>query len=174
MAALIAFAFLFSTGCLSLVIPPHSSSEDAELVAQLSAGDYRGSGFVEVDKAAYVSGLHASDWVRVFVSVDAADAYRAVDPDSMNHGAPFPVGGAIVREVLDGSMKVQKLTVMQKRAPGYYPDSGDFLFGVTDVNGNPLIDDHGQTQWGALTACGPCHQTRAAAGYLFGVKLGAR
>jgi hypothetical protein len=161
---------LLATGCLQQAVPAHPPGvDDATLRDMLASGAYRGDGFVLVNRTRYPSALAAGAMIDVYVSVDAADAYRAVDPESMTMGDPFPVGGVIVREVWSGGV-LTKLTTMEKEPHGYYPDVGDFLFGATDLEGRPMTNDDHSAQWGARAQCGSCHESkRAGAGYLFGV-----
>ena len=161
------------SGCLSEVIPAHAPADEVALQATLTARDYRGAGFVQLNTTPFASGIEAGDWVTMYVSKDAAAAYEAVSPDSLMHGAAFPVGGIIVRQVSDASGKLTALTAMVKRDAGYNPEVGDFFFGVADVDGTPETDD-GQLMWGKPAACAGCHQQRADAGYLFGVETAVR
>src|SRR5579862_6228571 len=121
-------AALLLAGCLADAAPAHAPrvTDEAAISAMLAAGDFDGAGFVRMNAAPYRSTLEPDHAINMFVSADAAAAYEAVSPDSTSAGAPFPVGGIVVREALDGAGAVAALTVMVKRAPGYFPDVGDF------------------------------------------------
>jgi hypothetical protein len=144
--------------------------DEATLADTLATGDYRGAGFVQMNATPFLSGLDPTARVTMFVSNAAAAAYEAVSPDSPASAGPeFPVGGVIVREAKDASGNVTLLTAMVKREAGYFPEVGDFFFGVADPAGVPMA-----SAWGKDSDCATCHETRAAAGYLFGVAVAAR
>ena len=138
------------------------------MLSILQTQAFRGSGFTQIDHAPFASTLVPGAWVTNFVRSDAAKAYQAITPNADHEDAPFPVGGCVVRAVADAKGQPTKLTVMVKREAGYYPEAGDFFFGVTDANGMPVTDG-GTLQWGKLHVCGDCHAKRAASGFLFGV-----
>jgi hypothetical protein len=162
-------------GCTVTAYTPPSVSEEPGIALMLRDRTYRGGGFVRMNTVPYESELAPGSVVTCFVSNDAAFAYQGVTPDlKTSNGGTFPVGGVVVREVADGHGKVTKLTVMERRAAGYFPEVGDFFFGVSDVDGNPMVDADGHAQWGRLDSCSGCHQERAAAGYLFGVRVADR
>jgi hypothetical protein len=164
-----------SFGCTQPTYDAPHVSDEAALSLMLRDGEYRGAGFVRMNPAPYASALASGAWVTAYVSRDAAGAYQWVEPDAKSAGGDeFPVGGVIVREVVDSHGDVVKLTVMARRETGYYPDVGDFFFGVTDVNGTPLNDAGGHPQWGKLDTCAACHIGRASAKYLFGVSMADR
>ncbi len=171
--AFVVFLVGVNAGCLSQVIPAHEPAEEGQMLGILQTQAFHGSGFVQTDPSPFASALAPGAWVTNFVSSDAATAYGAVTPDADHEGAPFPVGGCVVRAVADANGEVTKLTVMVKREPGYFPEAGDFFFGVTDPEGNPMSD--GDTlQWGKLQSCAQCHATRSASGFLFGVAMADR
>jgi hypothetical protein len=159
-----------STGCTVQAYPDAAVSEAPEISRMLKDGAYRGNGFVQMNTVPYESDLAPGAKVTCYVSKDAALAYAGIVPDLKTAlTGQFPVGGIVVREVIDAAGKVQKLTVMVREQRGYYPDVGDFFFGVTDLGGQPMADANGQMQWGRLPACAGCHMQRAGAEYLFGV-----
>jgi hypothetical protein len=169
-------SFLFAVGiasvdagCLGQIIPAHETAEEPRVQLVLSQHSFQGAGFSRVGRAAFDSVLEPAKKVTMFVSREAAAAYAAVRPEEASAAGPsFPVGGVIVRYVTDPAGAPTGLTVMVKREPGYYPESGDFFFGVTDLEGVPVEGEDG-VEWGRLASCGSCHHTRASAGYLFGV-----
>lgn len=169
--ALLATIFCCS-GCLSTIIPDHApaTTDDATVQLMLAQHQFEGAGFVRVNHAPFASDLEAGRVVTMFVSADAAAAYKAVTPDTDGTTGPaFPVGGMIVRTSSDSAGKLLELTFMVKHEPGYFPEVGDFAFGVTDAEGTPQNDDGGAPLWGKVADCATCHETRAASGFLFGV-----
>jgi hypothetical protein len=169
-------ATLLCTGCLSLVIPDHAvaTTDDATVQLMLQRRDFLGSGFVRISGAPFDSDLDPGHLVTMYVSADAAAAYEGVTPDAESTlGPAFPVGGMVVRTSSDGAGNLQALTFMVKHEPGYFPEVGDFLFGVTDPSGAPASDDSGEL-WGKIAECASCHETRSAAGFLFGVAAAHR
>jgi hypothetical protein len=123
--------------------------------------------FTKLDLAAYASSLGTGD-IDVYISQDARD-YRRVHPETSGSGVTLPVGTVIVRNVLDASGNITKVTLMGKGPAGYDPTIGDWWFGVTDPAGNPLPEASGGPQVGRLTECHGCHIPRATDDYLFGV-----
>lgn len=161
----------FSMGCLSQVIPEHqpAATEEPQLRAMLASHQFEAGPWARVNHAPFSSDLAPDQRVTMYVSPDAAAAYEAVTPDAdATSGPEFPVGGVVVRAATDDNGTPVALTVMAKREPGFYPEAGDFFFGVTDLDGTPIVGG-GEVQWGALHECGTCHASRAAAGFLFGV-----
>jgi hypothetical protein len=173
--ALLVLLSSLSSGCLAQIIPEHehAGETDAALQSMLASGSFRTAGFARINQAPFESGLVPDQMVSMFVSTDAAAAYQAVSPDSNQAGAPFPVGGVIVRAATDTHGGFAALTMMVKRESGYYPESGDFMFAVTDAQGKPVTGDDG-VEWGPLKSCGSCHHARASSGYLFGVATADR
>ncbi len=172
--ALLLSAVSLASGCLSLVIPDHApaTTDDATVQLMLQRRDFMGTGFVKVNKAPYASDLETGRVVSMYVSADAAAAYQAVTPETDKGGPEFPVGGMVVRTSSDAtSGTLLNLTFMVKHEPGYFPEVGDFAFGVTDPNGTPVDDDGGTPVWGKVEDCAMCHETRASSGFLFGVGL---
>jgi hypothetical protein len=134
----------------------------------LSQTAYYGTGWARVDAASYPTELSTTELIDVYVSLDAADAYRAISPDVTEVNVEFPVGGTIVRVVEDEQRQPQKITMMVKQPAGYFPEGGDFLYAVTDLGGKPMTD--GSTlQWGKVNSCTGCHIPRQNADWLFGV-----
>jgi len=112
-----------------------------------------------------------------WVSADAAAAYAQIEPDVDAANVTLPTGSIVVRAVYaladagsDGA--VQYLTVLVKGPPGTNQIVGDWWFGVTDPNGNPLLLPDGGAEVGLpMTGeCESCHNARGSANdYLFGV-----
>jgi hypothetical protein len=123
--------------------------------------------FAKVTQTPYPStatqGAFISEWVSTF----AAAAYASIDPDG-GSTATVPVGTTIIRAVLSRDGGVQKLTLMTKGPAGYNSDLGDWWFGVTDSDGEPLKNDAG-TELGRMASCYGCHVPHKGDDFLFGV-----
>jgi hypothetical protein len=166
----VGFIATLSLGCTVQAYPDAPVSEQPEISVMLKDKSYRGNAFVQMNTVPYDSDLAAGSKIVCYVSKDAALSYAGIVPDLKTAlTGQFPVGGVVVREVVDAAGKVQKLTVMVREQHGYYPDVGDFFFGVTDTEGRPLPDANGQVQWGRMPTCASCHIQRSGAQYLFGV-----
>ena len=101
--------------------------------------------------------------INVWVSEGAVDAYLDLDAH------PFPVGGTIVREVLDGEGVLQSLTMIEKRAAGF-SDCGDLLFAKATADLEPVLTAEGEPLVGKATAeCASCHLGQGSRQFLFGV-----
>jgi len=172
---MILFAALAS-GCMSMMGYPSSEPaagsgtvDEASILASVAGGAYRqGARFEAVSGAPYPSAIAAQTDVDVFVTTADYAMYARISPDQSGSGASLTPGATIVREVLDASGAVSKLTLMVKGPPGYNPTVGDFWFGVTTPDGTPVVDN-GVTQLGKVSACFGCHMPRASDGFLFGV-----
>lgn len=168
------------TSCCVGCVPQWTESSTADgtadlttLGSMLATAQYRGGGFVQMDPKPYESTLAPGSFVTMYVSNAAAAAYATVTPESMTGGDGFPVGGVVVREVSDAAGDVTQLTTLMKCKSGYNPTAGDFMFAVTDTNGQP-VQANGVSQWGPLAECSSCHHGRASANYLFGVEESVR
>jgi len=124
--------------------------------------------FSRVNSAPYQSALGAFD-INLFVHGDSR-IYRAIHPEDTTSTTPvdISVGTVIVREVLDSSGAISKLTMMAKGPAGYDPTLGDWWFATTDPAGTPITDATG-LQVGRLSACHGCHVPRETSDFLFGV-----
>jgi hypothetical protein len=89
-------------GCLDGMVPARAPAErypdEAQLSALLVEQQYRGAGFVRLDRAAYASTMRRGDLIHVYASRDAAAVYAQLDPAAtLAVDVAFPVGGVIVR-----------------------------------------------------------------------------
>jgi hypothetical protein len=164
---------LLASACMSELVPAHQEApplDDMQLSEMLARGDFRGGDYVRVNPEPFTSQLPANPepQINVYVSNSALAVYAHISPDATGSHVEFPAGALVVREVLLNGV-VQKLTVMQRRAPGWYPAGGDFLYAVTDLTGAPIDDAHGAAQWGPLDSCVTCHAPRSGDSFLFGV-----
>jgi hypothetical protein len=105
--------------------------------------------------------------INCFVAGDVTD-YRKIHPETREADVTVAPGTVIVREVLDASGQVAKLTVMAKGPAGYDPSLGDWQFAVTDPGGTPL-EENGAALIGRLNQCHDCHLERSHDDFLFGV-----
>ena len=126
-------------------------------------------GFRLVNTTPFTTTVGGDNLIDVWVTSTAAADYAKVKLDGSGSGVNLPEGTVIVREVIGASGEVEKLTMMIKGAPGYFPGGGDWWYGVADPQGRILPDGDGGLQMGTLEQCGSCHLTRASDGYLFGV-----
>lgn len=156
---------LIVSACGPVVIEPGASTTSVlQIVAD---GEYSRWDLVPVAES-FPSAL-SSDYLDLWVSDFGADAYLAADPGIDGSGTALPEGTIILRDVLDSGGERAKVTIMVKREPGYFPEGGDFWYGVTDTEGSILPDDSGHEQAGALETCAGCHAGRSSDGFIFGV-----
>ncbi len=125
--------------------------------------------FFPLNSTAYASELSPDNYIKVYISQFASLNYLTVHRDRENSHARLPEETVIIREVQDESGKIKNITAMVKANKGYYPEGGDFFYGVYDSDGNTILDD-GRALAGRLFDCGDCHRTqRENDGFLFGV-----
>jgi hypothetical protein len=155
-----------STACVAEI--QGVEGDDADTLAR--AADYKS--FPRMNAAPYKSGV--GGMINLYVSPEGAAAYASYQPGVAAQAMPkIPVGTIIVREVLDDTGKVTKLTMMAKGAPGYQPEFGDWWFAVTDADGAPHRVNE-QWQVGTMKACQSCHTPLADKDFLFGVPMNMR
>jgi hypothetical protein len=95
--------------------PAARADAPAAMPADAPGADYLG--YRKVTDRPYRSRVHGDRWVDVYVTAEAADAY-------LGEG-DIPVGATIVKAATDGA-----IFVMQKRAPGYAPQHGDWYYAL--------------------------------------------
>jgi hypothetical protein len=139
---------------------------DSQMEDSMRAALSRYASFAKINRAPFASTVGAFD-VNVLVS-EANASYAMIHPEVSGSHVVLPAGTVIVREVLDASSAIAKLTVMAKGPPGADPPFGDWWFAVTDPHGVVQAAD-GVPQIGPMPACQTCHLPRAADDYLFGV-----
>ncbi len=150
--------------------PPPPDARTMDAVDRLMISEAANVGaFALINRRPYASSLTGVGNINVYISEDAR-TYRQIHPETMGSGVTLPPGTLIVRQVLDATGAVAKVTLMAKQATGYDPTLGDWWFGVTDPTGVPLEDANGP-QVGRLTDCHSCHIPRATDDFLFGVPL---
>ena len=121
--------------------------------------------FAKINNAPFASQIAAND-VNVFAS---APGYASIHPDSTSTAVVFPTGTLLVRQVLGSDGSVAELTLMAKGPLSADPEVGDWLYGITDPDGVPLVGSAGSAELGQMPECHSCHVARAACGYVFGV-----
>jgi hypothetical protein len=108
--------------------PPAPPAKDpGSVYGPLEVGaDY--ATYRKVTDAPYLSLVHGNRWVHVYVNELGADAYL--------DGSEMPVGSIVVKTSVEGDEHGQPtlvpgpLYVMEKRAPGFAPDHGDWFFAI--------------------------------------------
>lgn len=104
-------------------------------------------------------GPHFVPAIKLFANPEAEKALKD-DPK-----ATLPVGGTIVKEKLDDSVKAAKLLAygaMIKREPGYDPEHGDWEYVYADLSGaKPKIER------GKIATCIQCHSIAKDRDYLY-------
>lgn len=152
---------------------PNEQDADARLEALARAvvvnKSHLGTGFKKINSISYASALNSQQLIDVYVSAFGADNYNLVAPEKSDSNAQLPEETVIVREVKNLDGEFEKYTVMVKGPVGYFPNGGDFYYGVFDAEGNVINDAGGQAQSGALAVCGSCHLPRSGDGFLYGV-----
>jgi hypothetical protein len=114
-------------------------------------------------------------FIDAWVSSSGYAEYSKINPAATGSEANLPAGTIVVREVLDASGNVTKLTLMCKGPTGYNEALGDWWFAETDPAGNPIVEDAGGGAIvGRVDACYSCHTPRSDDDYLFGVPLDDR
>jgi hypothetical protein len=123
---LAALCILAACGGAPAPAPRSSPVTDESTFGPLEVGaDF--ATYRRVSPAPFLSTVHGDRWVEVFVNETGADAYLS--------GAAIPVGTIVVKtswERRDGQISdiPGPLYVMEKRAPGYDPDVGDWWYAI--------------------------------------------
>jgi hypothetical protein len=106
---------------------PAAVRDDGDRFGPLEVGaDYRR--YRRVTDLPYLSTVHGGRWVHVYISEVGADAYL--------RGSDIPVGTVVVKASWQPDAAGQPssvagpIFVMEKRAPGYAPDHGDWWFAI--------------------------------------------
>ncbi|MFT3693386.1 MAG: hypothetical protein QM831_09630 [Kofleriaceae bacterium] len=120
---------------------------------------YKSAAFKQVNKDPYTSTV-GDFQINVYVLGDDS-TYWKVHPET-DTTVTVKEGTVIVREVLDATGAISKITAIAKAPSGFDPTLGDWWFAETDPTGTP-------STIGAVAACHSCHIPRAVDDYLFGV-----
>jgi hypothetical protein len=160
-------------GCVGDLEPKQGTGsaplDEAEVLSM--AATYRdATQFDRVSGGSYPSALGTASYIELYANRTAAAQYELVAPENTGSNAKIPVGGIIVREVLDASGTAQRLTIMAKGPAGYNPTIGDWFWAVTDLQGVPIMES-GIPRSGQLADCYGCHIPRASDDFLFGVPM---
>jgi hypothetical protein len=166
----LAFAALAATLLVSCTdsLDGRGATGDPETELDIQTMDLAASykTFAHINKTADASSVGAFD-INLYVYGDAAD-YAKIHPESTTDSPTIPVGTVIVREVLDTTGSIAKLTVMAKGPAGYDSTLGDWWFAEASPDGVPLVTD-GALRVGRLADCHSCHVPRESDDFLFGV-----
>ncbi len=162
-----------ATGCTleAIEIPPDDDAAMETMVREIVAqARYRTSEYRRMNGAPYPTELHDTDRINVYAPDWAVADYARIEPARAGSGMAMDPDCVIVREVIGDDGAVSKVTVMAKAEPGYYPEGGDYYYGVLSPDGQRFVTgDDGRTLSGRLDLCATCHADRAGDDYLFGV-----
>ncbi len=120
--------------------------------------DFSGwDGWVKVSDARFLSKGHGKPWVEVYIEAGGVDNYNA-------RTGPYAVGTKVVKVqyATEDATDIDRLTVMQKMAPGYDPDNGDWFYGVYSPDGGKGM------KTGKIDMCINCHDQASESDYVFG------
>ncbi len=153
--------------CTLEAAPVTDASLEARALTALQNQNFRQ--LYQVNIQPYPTALSTTEVINVFVPATDVPTFSRLEPERPGSGIAVREDFLVVREVLDAG-QTQKLTVMIKGPPGYFPAGGDFFYGVTTPDGSQFLpDSQGFSQHGPVGACGECHARRAQDGFLFGV-----
>lgn len=146
-------AMLVVVGCTAPLVPtaPSASTKVATIPLEVG-GDYLS--YTKLTPEPFLSKVHGNRLVNVYVTPNAAQAYLS--------GSPMPVNAIVVKDsfanVNGKPGPAGPLFVMQKRAPGYAPDHGDWYYGLywAQPNGKVLV---AQGQQEGVGYCISCHDS---------------
>lgn len=130
--------------------------DEAEVIA--AASDFEAS-LTKINAQPFASQHGLAATVNVYVSPDAADLYRGVDPEAPADVA-FPEGTLVVKEHLDGEGAFAGFTMMYLGPEGYDPAGGDWFWALVGADGGTQLS-------GSLGSCIGCHEP--ASSFVFGV-----
>jgi hypothetical protein len=165
--ALLSLTVAGTVGCGPVQITGGDAAPPTEddLMEIVADGSYRPWGFEPA--ALGVSSDLGPMLIDLWVSEEAVSDFLQIRPSIEGSGVELPPGSVILRDVIEFGVRT-KVTIMAKQQAGYFPEGGDFWYGVASVNGEILSDDTGPLR-GRLAQCGGCHAQRAQDGYLFGI-----
>jgi hypothetical protein len=170
-----ALILFVDVGCLpSWDDPDGDGFPETPLLTKLPNREYaRSSDFTQVNRLPYDTTVTPGAKINVWVSSEHFAQYSKITPNASDSGVHLPTGAIIIREVLDQSGNLTKLTLMSKGSAGWNPDLGDYWFGVTSPDGTP-VEQNGKAMIARLSQCYSCHLGRVNDDYLFGVGLTVR
>ena len=124
--------------------------------------DYRD--WRRLNTAPYMSDQHGARLVNVYANDEARGMLSA------SAGNPMPVGAKIAKDsisiVESGGTARGPLFMMEKMAPGFAPEFGDWRYTMIMPNGKLFGTTRGSGS-SAVKFCGECHAQAAALDYLF-------
>jgi hypothetical protein len=121
----------------------------------------RAGAFVSLNEQPIPSSIGSNKSLRMWISPEAEQAYRS--------GSDLPAGGMVIREVLQPTGSVEKVTAMMRAPRGQNPEVGDYWFAVANEAGEVMPDAEGHPQIGALSQCASCHVAQKDSGFLYRV-----
>jgi hypothetical protein len=150
-----AFTLIFATsGCPA--VSKRSSAPQPSSWGLDVGGEYQT--YRKLTPEPFLSTVHGDRWVNVYVSANAAEAYL--------NGGEIPVNGVIVKDSFENvggkPGAPGPFFVMQKRAPGYAPEHGDWYYGfywpspTGKFAGKPMA---AQGKAPGVTYCIECHDS---------------
>ena len=117
------------------------------------SGDY--SGWERVSTSPYQAFTHGGRYVSNYVNALGAEAYR-----TWEEGGPAPVGTVLAKDsftvTASGTVAAGPLFVMEKMAPGFNADSGDWRYGMV-MPGGSLVGLTNGDGAGKVAFCIDCH-----------------
>jgi hypothetical protein len=144
-----------------LAAPPAPAGDPESRFAPLDVGaDY--AHFRKLTDEPFLSLVHGNRWVDVYVNDLCADAYL--------DGSEIPVGTIVVKTSIEGvdghpSATPGPIYIMEKRAPGYAPEHGDWYFALHWAEPTPeqRAKLGGPVYWRGhsprVTYCTDCHDS---------------
>ncbi len=132
--------------------PAVSATTKAAAIPLQVGGDYLS--YTKLTPEPFLSTVHGGRLVNVYVTPSAAQAYLS--------GTEMPVNAVVVKDSfvnVNGQPGLAgPLFVMQKRAPGYAPEHGDWYYGLYWVqpNGKVLV---AQGKQAGVVYCIKCHDS---------------
>lgn len=133
------------------------------LADALVHGDDWRIGLEPLDPAPRPSVAKPGFTIRLWVSAEAIDTYRAlaVDAEVPAASTDFPRGASVVREIFDADGNRTGVTATCRAQAGYNPDVGDLWFAT-----RPGAADSLET--GRIATCNSCHILNGETAGLYG------
>ncbi len=115
----------------------------------------------------YKSATHGNRYVNNFANGLAAQSYAALAA-----GSRLPAGAVLAKDsftvTADGAVYAGALFVMEKRAAGASPATGDWRYAMIMPDGSYLGDSTGDNAEG-VAFCHDCHRMEPETDFLFGI-----
>ncbi len=167
-ALLVAACALFTAACGEAPTvdegpQPLSEPGCVALADALAHGDDWRAGLEPLDPAPRPSVAKPGFTIRLWVSADALETYRAlaVDAEVPAASADFPRGASVVREIFDAEGNRTGVTATCRAQAGYNPDVGDLWFASRPGDADSL-------EVGRIASCNSCHTLNDETAGLYG------